>query len=446
MTKSGRSRALFLPVHNLFRAALTLLSVVLVLNACQWTLNDTVVDTELQIIVPRSPGISSGDGRISASSVTPDTELFVHIIEADRFEQLYLESNELPPLPGNGSPPPEGARRLRPEQLGLSDSAVLRAFQDGTTLRGSRFFWLFGQGVAIEDGTQAITFRNLKPETDYIVYAIQGQRVFGEDENSNLTSYFDYTDDIYWGAAAINLEPRSIVREEINLSSVLQFEPAILPTSYFEPLDSLGISLDRFPWEPPEVRAGTLIAGNYEITVTSTVSVEGFEDFSLDMHEIAQVIPFADGYSLIYFFGPGFMATNFSGIELIDSPASLEPSFSSYEIPSSFTRTNDPGSLWQLYIEDSSQGIYLLIFPELYDPEGDNYVIDLDMGFVGGVPPSQGGRLVINFEGEADVGLFDGPPPVRTTVGINWTIDFGDPIPDTENGSGENGDFIPPEQ
>ena len=425
------------------RMALVVLLLATVLAGCQWTLNDTVVDTELQIIVPRSPGTGSSDGLLSASSVTPSTELFVHIIEADRFEQLYLESDELPPFPVNGNPPPEGARRLRPEQLGLSDSAVLRAFQDGTTLRGSRYFWLFGQGIDAEDGARAVTFRNLEPETDYIVYAIQGQRVFGEDENEASVSYFDYEGDIYWGAAAINLEPRSIVSEEINLSSALQFEPVILPSSYFEPLDSLGISLDRFPWEPPEVPVpfsdidfSTVVY--YEVTVNATISVQGYDDFSLNMHQIGGVYPSEGGYYFLDFYeDEDFNVANYSFLEIYDDPAGLEPSLGSYVIPENFDFAEEPGSLWFVYIQDDEQEIYIQIYPDLYDPEAEGESLEiesLDMGFQGGLTPSQGGTLAINFLGEAEVGPFGEGAPEAREVSISWNIQFGDPIFFEDNG------------
>ncbi len=413
MTVSRYRLNAWLPGRSFTRAVLALSAVGALLIGCTWALNDSPGTTELRVTLPPQ------QDTIGALQVTEDTELFVHIIEADRFEALYADADVL--FPGGDGFPPQ--KRLRGDQLGISRDGYLSAREAGV-FQSSRFAWFFGRGA--QDGI-SVTFRDLKPKTEYILYAIQGERNPDEAPEENQfqieQTYYGVPED---DGDQILLELKSRENRTVTLGLEIADVGFGDYQTFFEQFGAV-------PLEPPLPPALPLegVFPFYAVTVQGTVTVEGYDPFELDMHEFAQVSG-GEGYYFLGFYGDSdFTLTNFSYVDFFDEPDSIEPSLETYIIPETFEYgTEVPGSLWSIYLEDDEQEIFVLIEPELYDPadpEGPGLEFELlSMGFQAGIPPSQGGTLSIVFFGEAMAAPFD--EVEYRDVEIQWEITFGEGV------------------
>ena len=437
MTASKHKMTAWRPGRSLTRAVLALSAVGALLIGCTWALNDSAGIAELQVTIPPQ------EDSVGALQVTEDTELFVHIIEADRFEALYAEAEDVQ-LEPNGTPP-ENAKHLQAEQLRISRDEYLSARDDTGVLQTSRFAWFFGQGA--QDGI-SLSFRDLKPDTEYILYAIQGERF---EEEGFFGQYWGVAQQEEVGGPIVlnSREDRTVtlrLNDELRLAGVesdygmfflnygsLPYEPP-LPPEELEPRD---FDFAIYEGEGAALELSyTAINGitdeNAWFEVSFNEAFVSFEDTEIE----DDLFPEED-FSLIF---TGFYDSNENGnvpdliVGFVEEPGVTEPS-GAYEWPDQpYDPENpqppEPGSVFFVVIEDPDLGrsYELSYFGDQESGVPPAGIVTLGSATFAALP-SQGGQFTLTISGQG--AIVDGEFVSEADIVVSdFSFTYGDDITD----------------
>lgn len=383
MTRNGQGDQI-LVWKRFARLAIVLSAATLVVAGCRLGMQGAGGTAQLDISVPQ-------DQSVEVQQAGDDVELFVHVVERDRFIRMYEEAEEVGESNG---------RRLLSDELGITWSQYDRVTTgDADTIRrthsggGGGWSWARGEGLVTGE-TKSLTFQNLRSDTRYIVYAIQGTR--------NEQGVFQ---DAYFGAGAVTLE----AGESSSLSVVLEQgigadyenvfaeegvqkpvgpprEPAPDPLDFdfalYEGAGIANISVDRDD-QPPSI---------WEDVPLNRGDVWRLASFGFDEEQNFDLEPF-----ILSFANKDNVEDPTVGVWLFENEGTGEPSRSSYRFAQLEENSQpDPGTVWAIIVFDSANDVtYSIIDLQGLSPQLD------EAGFSG--RPSQGGTFTVRLEGTAIV-------------------------------------------
>ncbi len=368
-SQSEKNRSRYGDIYHLTKLSLAAAAVAVLLLSCHWSVNAPTGTAELRVTISQDS--------IQALQIAEGTELFVHIIEADRFVQLYAEADDVPEvvIPNGTIEAPPDAKRLRADQLGISYQSYSRvAAGEIDILQGSRFVWSFGRGLQPGGEGQSVTFRNLQPDTDYIVYAIQGERFQEETfdpETEQLVEEVLFFGE-YYGV------PDTVIRLDARERGAQTIE--LRPSTD----EGYGVFFEQFgflPYEPPfppspdpDDVLGEFSGVLYSGAGSATVALDGDPtEVSFDRGAIIRFPVEMEGEPYTVFFLDFFRedVTDGNGdfdivLSLIEAGDVLEPSRASYSLDLEANLTGFPsaGSIFELEIWSGEAEYILLAEPQ----------------------------------------------------------------------------------